>query len=211
MLDYIDPSQRRWGRRYGRRQQCTESRPRPGRRDRPRLCHAKQYRCRSARGVDCDGASHAQRPRNERSGALGGSVDAGGADPAIGPARPCRVPRMRVSRPDTAPASARGAWTSNRRHIAPAGSCQPITRSPRRSMPSGVRRWQRTSGSVAKRRKPPLHHRLLKWSRRPRSGVAANRDRQSRCSSLAIVHRARQTPRRHRPLPSPRNRALSTP
>jgi predicted transcriptional regulator len=46
-----------------------------------------------------------------------------------------------------------------------------------------LRRWPRTSGLVAKRRKPRLHHRLLKWSRRPRSGVAANRDRQPPSSS----------------------------
>ena len=38
-------------------------------------------------------------------------LDAGGFDPAIGAARACRLPRMRVSRPDVVPASPRGAWT----------------------------------------------------------------------------------------------------
>jgi len=71
----------------------------------------------------------------------------------------------------------------NPRTIALVGSCPLITRSPRRLIRSGVRRWQRGSVLVADRGKWSCRRQLPKWSRWPRSGVAANRDRQPRSSS----------------------------
>src|SRR6202040_3515530 len=69
------------------------------------------------------------------------------------------------------------------RTIALVGSCRLITRSPRRLIQSGVRRWQRGSVLLADRGKWSCRRQLPKWSRCPRSGVAANRDRQPRSSS----------------------------
>jgi hypothetical protein len=68
----------------------------------------KTASCRSACGTDCDGASDTERPRHEYDSAHtgAGEIGAGGADPAIGAARPCRVPRMRISRGNPAPAFA---------------------------------------------------------------------------------------------------------
>src|ERR1700730_8536120 len=71
----------------------------------------------------------------------------------------------------------------NPRTIALVGSCRLITRSPRRLIRSGVRRWQKGSVSVEDRSKWSCRRQLPKWSRRPRSGVAANRDWQPRSSS----------------------------
>ena len=53
------------------------------------------------------GTSHAQRSRHECAGddTRSGKGDTGGADPAIGTARLCRLPRMRISRENPAPAS----------------------------------------------------------------------------------------------------------
>jgi hypothetical protein len=72
------------------------------------LCRQKQRRCRSAWGTDCDGASDTERPRHEYDSAHtgAGEIGAGSADPAIGATRPCRVPRMRISRGNPAPAFA---------------------------------------------------------------------------------------------------------
>ena len=81
---------------------------------------------------------------------------------------------------------------SNPRGIASAGSCQRITRSPRRPIRSGVRRWQSGSVLVANRRKPSC--RLPKWSQHPQSGVAANRDRQPRSSLRAAARSEHRKP-----------------
>ena len=81
---------------------------------------------------------------------------------------------------------------SNPRGIASAGSCQRITRSPRRPIRSGVRRWQSGSVLVANRRKPSC--RLQKWSQHPQSGVAANRDRQPRSSLRAAARSEHRKP-----------------
>ena len=70
----------------------------------------------------------------------------------------------------------------NPRRIARAGSCRLITRSPRRLIRSGVRRWQGRSAS-GDRRKLSCRRRLLKWLHRRRSGVVANRDQQQPSSS----------------------------
>src|SRR6266446_9648312 len=87
----------------------------------------------------------------------------------------------------------------NPRTIALVGSCRLITRSPRRLIRSGVRRWQRGSVSVADRGKWSCRRQLPKWSRRPRSGVAANRDRQPRSSSRRFYpKRAPESPFRLR-------------
>jgi hypothetical protein len=61
-------------------------------------------------GSDRNGTSHAQWSRRERADARDRNLDAGGTDPAISAARPCRVPRMRVSRQDATPASPRRSW-----------------------------------------------------------------------------------------------------
>jgi hypothetical protein len=86
----------------------------------------------------------------------------------------------------------RTLMASNPRGIASAGSCQRITRSPRRPIRSGVRRWQSGSVLVANRRKPSC--RLPKWSQHPQSGVAANRDRQPRSSLRAAARSEHRKP-----------------
>ena len=51
---------------------------------------------------------------------------------------------------------------STRRHIACAGSCQLIIRSPRRPIQNGVRQWRRRSVLVEERGTSPYRHRLPK-------------------------------------------------
>jgi hypothetical protein len=78
--------------------------------------------------------------------------------------------------------------------IAPAGSCQLITRSPRRPIRSGVRRWQSRSVLVAGCRTPPLRRLLLRWPHRLQRGAAANRGRQPRSSSHAAARSEQRRP-----------------
>ena len=76
----------------------------------------RSYVAQNSIGVDqgCgpvrDGAPHAQWPRQQRAYACAGSAGAGGPEPAIGAARAGHLPRMRVPRPNAAPASPYGAW-----------------------------------------------------------------------------------------------------
>ena len=137
---------------------------------------------------------------DERAGARGRSVDAGGADPAIGAARPCRVPRMRVSRPDAAPASARRAWART------GGISRPlevVSRSPdHRAALFGA---AFDDGKAARPRKTAASRRVDAGSRSgrpdPRSGVAANRDRQPPSSSALGRPNERREPLWLRALP----------
>jgi hypothetical protein len=88
-----------------------------GWRDRPRSCRKEQHRCRAARGADLDRASDTEWARYEygSSAAGDGKIDTGGTDPAIDAARSRRVPRIRASRQNPAPAFTYSARTCARR------------------------------------------------------------------------------------------------
>jgi len=98
---------------------------------------------RSDRRVDCDGASHTQRPRDER--ALGGSVDAGGANPPIGTAR------IRLGASNAGFAAKHPASDLRVQHGLEVADYRPLETRLRRPIRRAARRWQSSSGSAASR------------------------------------------------------------
>ena len=88
-----------------------------GRGDRQQLCAASHGRTQPARRVDHRRTSRACQSRPDHTGARAAAT--GGADPTLGAAGLCRLPRVRISPADLAPAFASRAWACGRRISSP--------------------------------------------------------------------------------------------
>ena len=112
--------------RNGRARLAVDGRSRSSRSHRQQLCSASPDQTRPASRIDRRSASSTRQSRAWHA-ARAEPAAAGGAGPAIGTARVCRLPRMRISQANAAPASAGAPRARGRRVPRP---LEPIAQSP---------------------------------------------------------------------------------